>query len=796
MNEPRNLYQLQDFFRLLIGGTVQYFDEPVKWKEAAITAERDKDLNYEFIDPNIVLIFPFDEGGDQIQAEYESFGGDAIIGFEYGYTQGGVKKVQFKGNLNFNTYKRLDEGIEIAIEKTVFSSLIRTRFETKVSMNAVADLDGKPIVPPAPFPVRLHSKEITKYARAVQQPEQAEGFAPLLMPASGFWIQPDSTNIETQEAETMFALPPTVTALSPVSDLRYQFESSESGLATVKFAMDYTISETNTTGRIKNWELRPFIQVFRGGTQLRIYELPSQYLSGFTNSTILVQNHVFALEFKIQLEPLDQIYFSIFHFSTNSNIVTYWANKILMEVKIESVAPESTCNGYKILDAANHVVRALTGKEGAVRSSFFGPDGCGEKYILTSGFQIRNFDIANKPVQISLQDIFEGISPIWMIGIQYSIDDAGNDIMFIEPIPDFIGTERIVDITELSDYDEAHSKDFTFNEGEIGYQKFAEGDLNTLDEFNTFRTWLFPIKTFKNKYSKKSRFIASGYSIETMRREQFKSNPSTSLSLDDDIFIIAWVLGRNHSGVTFSTSGPFIEFGKPLGLKKDDQFSIQGGNGANLNVSFTVLSRDYTATERYRIAPDPSPDQGVADILIVSIIATSERNEVFSTIENLISPATAYNLRISPEIMLHHHSPLLNVGLWKKGDAEEIKQTFAKSNGIVKFKFGESATCNPFRVNKLMDSAAPIPLIDYNLRERLFLPITASFTCPLNYDIVAKLRDALTGRLSGADAVKNYGTISFPDDQGQTWEGVVLAFEYQPFEEICSFKVQKVKRLD
>lgn len=795
-NEPKNLYQLEDFFRLFVMGVYYYIDEPVNWDKISIKGERDKDyfgLNYEFIDDKVTLTFPQGEGMEIIRGVYGLQGGDGKIVFEYGYIQEGIKKVQFIGNLNLNTYHITDEGVECSVEKTAFEGLLRTRYETKIALNATEDLDGNGVTPPAPIYVKLHSKQIKKYGKA----QQVEEFEPTGSNVSGnfssFYIQPDTSNIVKQEVEEMQAMPLGASNVAPQTEKRFQFIAKEAGKGTVTFSVKATIRIQNLFNSVGAWNLTGQIALVRNNSEISFTAPMNARLSGSTASKTVITPMEFTISLQANWQIGDEVYCYISGTKNNDGgyvALTAWEGYV--EIMQETKAPASVCLGYKLFDAFNHVVRCITGKENAVQSGFFGPDGCASKFMITNGYQIRNFEVSQRPVQISLQELMEGVHPIWFVGLQYSQDETGDDVVLLEKAPSFFGSKRIYHCARVWDYEEQHIKELTFNEAEIGYQKFAEEDINTLDEFNTYQQYLLPITTYKAKYSKKSRFIASGYSIEIARREQFKESPSTSLSTDDDIFIVSYLTERKYKNVTFNLSGVFMELNRPVDLQVGETFKIARTGGSNNNTTFTIVAKDDSGVEKYRVSPAPTTDSGVGDLEILISGPVAERNEAFDVVQGVISPESAYNLRISPKRMLWNHAPLLNCGIIQKPVESVIKNTFTKNNGDLITKFAEGENCKGMEANLQLREKEGIVLKGFNGGKWMFLPTLATFKTKIYYDDLVYLKERLTGQTKTDE---DFGMISFPDLEGGIWMGHVWDFEYTPQDETCSFSVRKVQKI-
>lgn len=799
-NEPYHLYDLEDYFRLLINGVWIYIEEPIGWDKISIKLERDKDyigLNYEFVDPTVKLIFEFNEGGgQQLKTHYETYGSDADAKFEYGYRQLGAMKRQYAGTVNFNDYNRVEEGVEITIEKTVFASLLRTRYDTKVAMNATTDLDGNAIIPPTPIHCKLHSKKLTKYGRAegtsgTDLPVVEQGTSS----SHGVYLQPDTTNIVKQEVEELQSMPLGLSIIAAVDEQRFQYTPTEAGTARLKWKCEYDLEIISFITNIGDYNFTGNCTIWRNGAAIRIYA-PAR-VSGHISSGSGTWHRTIEFELTQQLQINDEVYFSD-NITYDSSLAIARARNYVgfIEVTQETIAPASFCDGYKIFDVLNHVVACLTGRQNSVQSSFFGPGGCGEKWMITNGYQVRVFNIAQRPVQVAMKDALEGAAPIWCLGVQYSFDTSGQDIIIIEPAPAFFKSRRLFTFDAVWDYEDAHARDVTYNEAEMGYNKFSDEELNTLDEFNTTGTWLLPIRSYKQKYSKKSSFVTSGYSIEIARREQFKVNPSTSINTDDDLFLIGYITERRHKGVNFSAAGgSSVQFSKPVGMLAGDTFYVlKDGGGANDGTLFTVNSKDNSSSvERYSVSPSPAADSGVGDVLISVAGPEAEKNEAFDIVDGVLSPETAYNLRISPLHMLFNHAEWINGCLEKKINTDLITNTFFKNNGLLRTQFSPSAPCarldNQTAILKETDS---IMLQDFQSRRQLFTPSMATFKARIQYDQLIYMKERLIGQTGTAD---DYGVVAHPDRDGRWWESYVWAMEYQPDSETLTMKVRKKRQI-
>jgi hypothetical protein len=257
------------------------------------------------------------------------------------------------------------------------------------------------------------------------------------------------------------------------------------------------------------------------------------------------------------------------------------------------------------------------------------------------------------------------------------------------------------------------AKDMLYNEMEFGYEKFQDSGYNTLDEFNTKHEKVTPIKTNKLKFLAKSTLIASGYSIEDTRRQQYADTATDSYTYDDDAFII----------------------------------SVKRGTGAFV----------------------------------------PEKNEAFSTVTNLISPTTAYNLRHSPFRMF------LNWAIWLKNifhyklTTETIKNTFVAQNGelVTQFNAGEPQPVGDINLLSWQEKQDTL-LTNYDVEERLYKPEYLYFKARLTADKIQLINDSMSGNWSAAT---NYGYIVSKSPYGEYLAGWLMELEYNYATEEASFKL-------
>lgn len=363
-----------------------------------------------------------------------------------------------------------------------------------------------------------------------------------------------------------------------------------------------------------------------------------------------------------------------------------------IELELVSIDSPSECSGIMIYEALNRISESITGQTDAIRSDYFGrPDsspktygeyGCESLSLITSGKKLRNMlqkNGASFPITTSFSELFQALNVHNNLGVRVERDGTEYRLR-IEPKEYFFQRTSIFTANEPETLTEEIAKERLYNDIEIGYNQWEIEATNGIDEPNTKHFYSIPTTNIKNKLQQTTNFITGGYAIEMTRRIQYNENPTTDWKYDDNKFIIS--LNR-------------IE----------------------------VTSNQYSDSEE---------TYGIGEV--------SERDELFTTVDNLISPETAYNLRFSPA------RAAIN---WYKSIAPALLK---KSNTAIKFTSGQG---NTKMITELVEDCAvtngPITE-DQDIDDSdtifsgvdkiaLYSPIWISFEYPLNYSEFVTIRD-------------------------------------------------------
>lgn len=166
-----------------------------------------------------------------------------------------------------------------------------------------------------------------------------------------------------------------------------------------------------------------------------------------------------------------------------------------------------------------------------------------------------------------------------------------------------------------------------------------------------------------------------------------------------------------------------------------------------------------------------------------------EKDEAFAFVENLISPGTVYNLRLTPTRMLLNWAEWLRNAFHYKQPTDKIKSTFVAQNGKLKTQlaFGDIQPVGDINLLEWTEGA-DILISDYAVAERIYRPEWVFFKCRITPDTANTINAALMGR---ATDVINYGYLTVKDHKGDYQAGFPYEMEYNFVSEQLSVKMLK-----
>lgn len=824
--------ELPYFFKLIHAGTALAISEPIGFDSVEFVARRDRDwhgFNYENTSSEYNLKFDCSKGGELIKQVYEEFGNDGEIDLQYGVLNNSTEIIEFEYKLNLNTYTFFGDKnlVQCQVETKTLHELIRSRWDTKLNIFDTKTLDNTTVSAISTLQLPLLSKEISQdYENVVTNSVEAD-LQFIDLENRNAYVIFESGNPSKDEISIIPKYPMGVfegLEGTPLSLQTYFLKATNEGKYkfTINHQFNFLANITRhvafTTVSITSWSLKVWFVIVRAdgsaSTSLDFYNQSGTNSGTSVNRTVSVTQETSYLDLKVG----DKIfYYCHFGFTAStpqsSKVNTHvTVTNLFQSIKVDALTKAKTTFGKAVFlgDAIKKAFQFVTNRTEPVRTSFYSfasllqpTDGCGAGYALTNGFQIRNFDSANKPIRVTLGELMNSLKAIHCIGMSYEFDGI-NDVVKIERAVDFYKDVEIIKIDNTQNYTESVAKDYIYNQVEIGYKKFLDEGSSGLDDFCTKHEYQTPIKSQANKYDELSDLIASGEVIETLRREQFNEKPKESTTYDDNVFIISTItftpitltcgffVNVIYDEISETTTTTYeIVFTQNYDFLRVGNSFVVSGSLSN-NKTFAILEvNEIIGGETHVIVEQSTIYELDVTVTITFPNATAqpENTESISVISG--SDATEfYNLRISPKRMLLNHAPFINSGLIYKSGSEFLKLTDIKGNGLLTSQFNGVATCIIGDSSKsVLTENANIFLANFDQNNKVFSPEYIDFETTLSREQIRFINNALRGR---NDSATNYGYLSIKDNLGNYQKVYVLEMKFNPVK--CSVKFHTIKK--
>lgn len=807
LGQPHTIDGFRDmyptFFQLVysLGGASLTTDieEPTTWDDVSMVISRNPQwhgFNYEALD-NFKLASDCPAGKAILKAIDQEQGSDAKVLLQIGAViDEETRIIEHVGKLNMNTFRESAGVVTCDVEADTLQNRIQAKADTKVNLLDSVALDGTSVTPAVVKTTILHSKAFREIYQVTSATDTAES---LTMGDSDVYVMPNLSSPTKNDLKTTFNNPFGIAFSDPVADKNPFWKAFSDGKYTVTVALNVTC-DLNLKQRqfslnratITNFTAQPYLVHERETAILARYRIGDGKYNepdGFYYGPLYVRFTVDGTATNtLEIRQGDNVYLFIeikYTYSganeLGSTSLKAVSSNFSMQIDGVSRNVQSPTKGLLAYDAIQQSIRLITGQNNCFRSSFFGKsselypsDGDGANYLKTNGFQIRRFD---KGIQRSFKEIVEDINAIFHVGYEYTIQ-SGVPIIRMEKAEYFYKGGEILKIDEVSNLVIDTAKELIFSNIQIGYGKYLDEGLNYLDEFNAYHEYSTPIQTENGRYQATSNLIASGYAIEATRREQFESTPKDSTRYDDDLFIISVNPAiPSYVGTATFTKNPLLFAGRPLLLlpvkpsfcEVGIKLSISGTT--HHNDVFTIVKITNFGVQTVIVLDRFATGEVVASATIqpYDFAGYAEKNENFSTVQNLLEPETSYNLRRTPKQNLLNHAAWLNSSLAYKSVAEVYKNTFTKLNGdlVTQLKTTDAfPASNPDRL--LLTEKANISIENANRAKRIYVPKWITFECRLTEAEFNTIRNAVRGWNNDET---DYGFITIPDHEGNDISG-------------------------
>lgn len=810
-------------------------DEPINFDTGKFKLQRDEKyhgFNYEFAVDSLSYEIG-SVGYDYLKTQLITEGVDADIKFVYGFGDVSALTIFYIGKVDFNEYREVENGdlVEFSLRELDFDNLLQTSFEI-------------PQATPLTKDVKLYSKVIPKRVEyKIEIPEDSLGIGLGLSGKAWFddaFRTPDPPNPDIEQFsktspvgylrfndgragddnfEEFVTYDFQLDSVDPFPNLKYVFKAKEAGVydVSIKFWVGLFLTNPNL---FTDFSFMTLKLVHVGIDDVTVIQTTSvQSLYNFSLTQLLAPQKV--VEFNIDLNyelSLDQsLYIYIELDSSDASfpatgaitaIVPYPFNYDVSIPQIEIVgqtqAQQSTAKVETIYNVVNSITKTATSVDYDILKSDFFDGGCGSLMYLTNGFNIRG---VNKDLTISSKNIIDSLVNLYCLGWGVEYDDFKQELICLEPAEYFYQDTEIMSFDDVSNYSKEIDASKYYNEVEVGFSRYSkqrETDKGfTLDDVHTKHTYQTPVKTNKNKLSVISDITLSAYEIEILRRKQFEKGGNkvrSNFKEDEDIFGVQLTSSTPSETFTYQnnkisyedTTLTIIEGSYDFVLTVGEQVTYVSRAGVSQTrtvVYFGVSSWEVLGTVYFQtyIGFAESLVGTVGGVNNVSITKTSpsslllpEGSQPFSTIQNLLSPATTYNLRHTPKRVLLNWAKLINGGFFGKSGTDKVvfKQGDGNTTLVTQLKEGEECLLGDVDRVELVEGA-DVEIDDFYGGNSLFLPIKVSFSISLSFSQLTTLKKCLRG----SNNTNNYGYVTITNPCNEQEKIFITSVEYSGVEE-------------
>lgn len=568
----------------------QIINECDGWKDAKLKLERDKNFHslIEYFDGSFIFYGnngQVDGGIDYIKEVEQTQGFDAEIRITIRVSFDGYTfEPLFTGQLNLALAQEVpDNKIQIPIVRDDFWSKFINRLDTPVNIQDDKSLDNHDIDLFDSINLKLTSQVLrTKYLN-----EQEDGEYSELVGAGFIQLTPNSSILD--EVEFTFSLPFSLGDERPVWWLEAEYEGS------YEFNLRMEISEMILTGP-SNYVLThlssggltsPTTFVFQKNDDTTINFNRVDNVASYDGTDIYscwddppgggvtaIGSTIFSYSTVIQLKKGDVVRVYLDRVGSSSTVKgILWGkngspcmdNSFLpkdqqsgrppdmveiptyFSVIADTIYPESNAFSFLIHDVGGQIIdrtislnnRFYSEHLGSDRTLYrqYDDDGCGWKYAITKGLQIRQYSLIEKPFFLSFNQWWKGINPVLCLGLGYE-EIGGVQVIRVEEMEHFYDASSVsLNISNVRDITRTYDQDAIFKVIKVGYTKWQSEDISGIDDPQTKHTYATRFVKTGVELNLESDFIAASLAIETTRRTT--KIKSADYKFDNDTFLIA-----------------------------------------------------------------------------------------------------------------------------------------------------------------------------------------------------------------------------------------------------------------
>ncbi len=685
-------------------GTLVMQGDPVGWEETDEILRRDEKLHGVFWDYTLKLEFYCGNGKEFIDAVFEAEDIDGEIKILIEKTCGcdNDYEEQFTGKLNLSTLEREGNLSRVNIEGEGIAKLVKNRLDTKVNLNSLVGLDGLalPEMEFAPYDLTLHSKVII--IKSKLEMEEETSYSGAYLNNSDFGRTIFKVNVQFPVLLAYDDLAGLASPSDPMIRFDYGIDEGIPYNPDPIFLNDSTPRSLNLkyifNGTITESNNNPSAQAYNANIEYRIgsvYDLatalyltiPIPVVSPGNNMPVNIDIDLNdSRDIEIGANEYLWVTAQLISVVVNSG-KTSSINVIFTEASIEliesSTTEATTTKAFGLFESLSRVFSSISGQVDAFRSEYFGrrnsefaypSNGCGSFAAITNGFLIRGF-----PIEDTTEggELTQGGKPVFI---------SGNELF-----------ESLNAIHNLG----------------MGVEKTG------------VNTWAVVVEP-------------KSYFYDPTVLLQLKNIPNLKINIANNYYYNKVTVGyekwENEQVNGLDEFNSKREYSLPIKSTKNELTILSKLIASGYAIEFTRRKRyDTSRTEDYKYDNDNfiislnHTTDGAGNPTSMDV---AEKDENFPTVNNLISPETSYNLRLSPARNFLRWNPTINTGLLKK-PGQSHKFTYGEAN--YKMESQISDACPGDYNDALLSESQDIQWDGENNNDSspLWIPLIAEIEYPL-----------------------------------------------------------------
>jgi hypothetical protein len=645
----------------------------------------------------------------------------------------------YTGVLELITIEQIPEFTKVNIRPTGILQTVKNRLDTKIDLLATETIDGTSISPYtyAPYDLTLHSKAILTQAilTAIESPESRIDTYTPRPPVDTLYVQLVWNFIEADE----------IGITMPVNDITSTEDDTHPGpiytnnsgdYETVNLSFDLQGQITDVIASDRSYNLAIVCRVsdpadpdnlIYSSTTIKDYGVKSPLSSQTMTQDVNEQVDISVII------PDGHAMYIMWVFANYDNIsaptppvatITQTFDVCEVDFSIESVTDSSIGKAFAVSETGSHIARCITGVEDSFRSEYFGrknsqpyayeQNGCGAFRSFINGFLIRGFPITGDNART----------------IRMSMNDFFNGLNPIDNLG--MGIEKQDD----SYYIRVEPKEFFYDLSNVIMQ------ISNIPNLKKYEAPEYYYSNIYIGYGKWETEFTNGLDEFNSKREYYTGIKSVDNKLEAISDLV--------------TSGYRIEIARRNqytdSFTKDTQYDED----------------NYLVCLNRSVDVDDIPDN----------LDEAEKDENFADVQNILSPETSYNLRVSPARNLLRWNGVINSGLIKY-PGREIKLTSGEGNYKMTSQF-DGDVCSGNWNNESLSEGQNIQWDDNDNTDSspIWIPQIIEFDYPLKFN-------------EWVNIVNNgKGVFEISEWEDDYEKGFILEVQYRP-DGISKFKLLK-----